>query len=305
MRALSILALVLSLVFFTAVVSQPIFAATQKSSNNGNNGDNDGGDQNQDQVKNQEKKEEKEQNKEDKNQNNEQNKEQNKDDKNLNKEQNKEQNKEDKNQNKEQNGEDKDQSKKQSKVQNKTQVRVKTKNPEVEHGISRTYEDITASFPILDGLTFSADITFEILWAGSENDVNLSAKGNNYRAKIDEGRIEIEFSGVEKNGELLDNIGIKLSIEGGLFNQHSPASRANANGKAELYLRAKTMTVIEISGIEIAGADLILEHPMIKIQDGKLQFIKIANDDIVDQYLAPPRVENKQYTTFGKIKSAN
>jgi len=301
MRALSILALVLSLVFFTAVVSQPIFAATQKSSgngNNGNNGDNDGGDQNQEQVK----KEDKDQNKEDK----EQNKEQNKEDKNLNKEQNKEQNKEDENlnkeQNKEQNKEDKNQNKEQKKTQNKAQIKIKTtKNPEINHGISRSYEEIEASLPLLGGLTLSANATFDIQWLGKENDENFSAKENNYRAKIDEGIIKIVFSNIEIDG-LPETITVVLSIEGGLFNEHSPASGANAIGNAELFLRAKSMTFIEIDGISLEDLGLVLEHPMIKIQDGKLQFIKIDN---YDQYLAPSRVENKQYTTFGKVKSAN
>ena len=269
MKVFSVLALALCAMFFMVLVSEPVLANAKKNSNGNSISNNGNGNQDKD------KKQDKSQ-KQDKDQNQEKDQKQNGDQL--------------QNQNQEK---DKEQDKKQE------QIRINTQNPDVPLKIERTYLDLKGVFPIFPDLEFQVKETFLYIdWVGKTNDENYSANNKNYHANIDDGEGNILFKDVTLDGIPIGDIEVIIvSIEEGNLNEQT------TDGCYDIYLRAKSMEIKLLIGEE--EITYVLEHPMIKIQNGELQFVKLDNGEIFKPQLAPSKnTANKKYTTFGKIKSA-
>lgn len=181
-------------------------------------------------------------------------------------------------------------------------------NEVMEGSIDIEYEGLEVEIPEEWELPISGTVTvgsasLHMEWdAGKENKIVTPSARYNYCIRTGNAIAVITLEGLSFEGVSVD-MTIEMGIESGIISLHGKGDPGDLNN-ANVFIRAKSVTItsVEIASEEgtLALGELpSLKYAMVKIKDGKIQFLKIVPTQAL---LAPPN-PGARHTTFARIRS--
>ena len=147
--------------------------------------------------------------------------------------------------------------------------------------------------PLIEHLV--ADLAISIEGDIKGNEVTTPSDRHNSNAIIRDASGTITLTVVEMTPSLpVESIVLEFELDFGIINKHGEGENESPNA-IDLFFRAKSLV---ISG-GLTTEPLILEDVLIKIHDGKIQFVVLGDSSTL---LAPSK-NRVRITSFGKIKS--
>jgi len=164
----------------------------------------------------------------------------------------------------------------------------------IEDSLELVFEGLEVGFPpLIESLV--ADLTISIEGDIKGNDATSPADRHNSNTIVRDASGTITLTVVDMIPPLpIDPIVLEFEVDLGIISEHGEGENESSNA-IDLFFRAKSLV---ISG-GLTTEPVTLENVLIKIHDGKIQFVIIGDSSTL---LAPSK--NKvRITSFGAIKS--